>query len=307
MELYQLKTFVVIAREKNLTRAAKTLHLSQSALSSQLKQLEGELGIDLFRRSARGMELTENGHVLLPQVVTLLDAARNLRQRAQAMNRGGGETVSIGLNASPSFLQVGAISRRLSQLYSDLNPIFLTSQSVNTDMMLRQNKIDMGFFYGGNFSHDIHQIILSQVRFCVVIPSQLLSRTVPDNWSDIAQMPWVWVDKGSPPYMELAETLARNKLVPNQAVTTEDEHIVKELVNDGQGVAVMREDEARPLVETGQLVIWEKGWLSLPLGLSWLESRAGEKKIQMAAEVIRYLWQSSTNGHTDMLSDKYWV
>lgn len=155
MELYQLKTFATIAREKNLTRAAKILHLSQSALSSQLKLLEGELGIDLFRRTARGMELTENGQALLPQVHSLLDAAGDLRQRAMSMSRGGGETVTIGLNASPFFLQVGAINRRLSLLYSDLNTIFLTSQSVKTAQMLRQNQIDLGFFYGESFSNDI--------------------------------------------------------------------------------------------------------------------------------------------------------
>lgn len=307
MELYQLKTFITIAREKNLTRAAKVLHLSQSALSSQLKLLESELGIELFRRTARGMELTENGQILLPQVHSLLDAAGDLRQRAMAMNRGGGETVTIGLNASPVFLQVGAINHRLSLLYSDLNAIFLTSQSVNTALMLRQNKIDLGFFYGGSFSSDIQHIAVAQVRFCVVIPSRLVSDKLPKDWADLAAMPWIWVDKNSPPYMEVAERLAKHKLIPNQVVTTEDEYVVKELVTEGQGVALMREDEARPLVESGQLVIWEKGWLSLPLGLAWLESRAGEKRIQVARDVIRYVWQSPASEADELLSDKYWV
>lgn len=307
MELHQLKTFVTIAREKNLTRAAKILHLSQSALSSQLKLLEGELGIDLFRRTARGMELTENGQTLLPQVHSLLDAAGDLRQRAMSMNRGGGETVTIGLNASPVFLQVGAINRRLSLLYSDLNTIFLTSQSVNTALMLRQNQIDLGFFYGGSFSDDVQHVVVAQVRFCVVIPSRLIADKMPESWADIAVMPWIWVDKNSPPYMELVERLAKHKLVPNQVVTTEDEYVVKELVAEGQGVAVMREDEARPLVESGQLVIWEQGWLSLPLGLAWLESRAGERRIQTARDVIRYIWQSPAAESDEMLSDKYWV
>jgi len=265
------------------------------------------LGIELFRRTARGMELTENGQILLPQVHSLLDAAGDLRQRAMSMKRGGGETVTIGLNASPVFLQVGPINHRLSLLYSDLNAIFLTSQSVSTALMLRQNKIDLGFFYGQIFSNDIQYITVSQVRFCVVAPSRLITDQMPKDWAELATMPWIWVDKNSPPYMEVAERLARHKLIPNQFVTTEDEYVVKELVTEGQGVALMREDEARPMVEAGQLVIWEKGWVSLPLGLAWMESRAAEKRIQAARDVVRYVWQSPTSESKDLLSDKYWV
>lgn len=141
----------------------------------------------------------------------------------------------------------------------------------------------------------------------MVVPFRLAVDKMPENWADIAVMPWVWVDKNSPPYMELAERLAKHKLVPNLVVTTEDEYVVKELVAEGQGVAVMREDEARPLVESGQLVIWEQGWLSLPLGLAWLESRADERRIQAVRDVIGYVRQSPISESGEMLSDKYWV
>jgi DNA-binding transcriptional LysR family regulator len=59
VELYQLKTFVPVAEEGNLTRAAEKLFISQPAISAQIKALEEELRVELFRRSARGMTLTE--------------------------------------------------------------------------------------------------------------------------------------------------------------------------------------------------------------------------------------------------------
>ncbi|MDT8419979.1 MAG: LysR family transcriptional regulator [Desulfuromonadales bacterium] len=301
-----MKTFVTIAREKNLTRAAKILHLSQSALSSQLKQLEGELGITLFQRTARGMELTANGHALLPQVRSLLDDAHELRQRALAMKDQGGETVTIGLNSSPSFLQIRAINRRLTLLHPELNSIFLTSQSVNTEQMLRQGRIDLGFHYAGNFSPDVKTLVLAQARFCLVIPAHLVAEKIPEDWNAVAALPWVWVARNSPPYMELAERLSGMKLAVKQAVSTEDEYIVKELAEDGQGVALLREDEARPLVDAGRTVIWEKGWLSLPLGLAWLESRQREKKIRSAVEVVRYVWGGSATEDGDLSAGRYW-
>lgn len=59
MELYQLKTFLIIARTGNLTRAATELHASQPTVSGQLKALEEELNVVLFERTPRGMVLIQ--------------------------------------------------------------------------------------------------------------------------------------------------------------------------------------------------------------------------------------------------------
>ena len=61
MELYQLRTFLAIADEANLTRAAERVHTSAPAVSAQLKALEEELGVRLFERTPKGMVLTPAG------------------------------------------------------------------------------------------------------------------------------------------------------------------------------------------------------------------------------------------------------
>ncbi|HEY5961824.1 MAG TPA: LysR family transcriptional regulator, partial [Polyangiaceae bacterium] len=78
MELYQLKTFLVIARTGNLTRAASELHASQPTVSGQLKALEDELGLTLFERTTRGMKLTEAGNRLRNKAQELTDLATEL-------------------------------------------------------------------------------------------------------------------------------------------------------------------------------------------------------------------------------------
>ena len=65
MEIYQLKTFVAVAAEGNLTRAADRVFTSPPAVSAQLKALEDELGVRLFDRNSRGMSLTSAGEQLL--------------------------------------------------------------------------------------------------------------------------------------------------------------------------------------------------------------------------------------------------
>ncbi|SHI89761.1 DNA-binding transcriptional regulator, LysR family [Malonomonas rubra DSM 5091] len=295
MELYRLKSFLAIAKAKNLTRAAEQQHISQSALSSQLKQLEEELELSLFERSARGMHLSAPGRELLPYIDAVLEAEKHLLQKAHALSHGEGETLHIGLNADPGFLRAGLINRRMLQLYSEMNIVYLTSPSSRAAQLLRQGQLDLAFVYGVPAEADVSSILLDDIRFCVVIPTGLNPQRQTLDWSDIAALPWIWVEQGSLPYDTLQQEFSRLQLAPQQMVKTVDEYIVKELVLDGQGVAIMREDEARPMVDAGQVQIWQKGWLTLPLSLAWATRAEDKFQVRSAREVIGYLWQSARN------------
>jgi len=290
MELYRLKSFLAIMREGNLTRAAERLNLSQSALSSQLRQLEEELGLSLFRRNPRGMELSDAARELVPLVEAVLDSAERLRQRARTLRAGGGETLTLGLNTDPGFLRVGAINRRLAALHDGLNVVFVTNPTVRTAQALHHGQVDLAFFYGILDDPAIHQARLAEVRFCVVIPAALLRKGSPLGWEEVAGLPWVWVEQASPPYEAMRQQFEKRQLFPCQAVQALDEYIVKELVAAGQGVAVMRADEARPLLHAGAAAIWEKGWLELPLSLGWLARHDSTRRVRSARAAIEFLW-----------------
>lgn len=88
IELRQLHYALAIAEELHFTRAAEKLHLTQSALSRQIQQLEATLGIELFRRGTRRVELTEAGEVFMYHARKTLEQARVAVQHAQAVGRG---------------------------------------------------------------------------------------------------------------------------------------------------------------------------------------------------------------------------
>ena len=75
MELYQLRSFAAVAEAGHLTRASEKLHISQPALSAQIKALEDELGVALFERTPSGMTLTTAGQRLLPEATKVVTAA----------------------------------------------------------------------------------------------------------------------------------------------------------------------------------------------------------------------------------------
>jgi len=83
VSLDQLCYFVAVAEEGNIGRAARRLHISQPPLSRQIKSLEDELGVPLFSRSARGVQLLPAGHRLLPRARDILEAVAGVRRLAR--------------------------------------------------------------------------------------------------------------------------------------------------------------------------------------------------------------------------------
>lgn len=103
MELRVLKYFLVVATERNISNAAKILYVSQPALSKQLKNLEEELGVILFKRGNRNITLTEDGVYFLTkakEILALVDTAvANLTQEdiiGGEINIGAGESAQMG-------------------------------------------------------------------------------------------------------------------------------------------------------------------------------------------------------------------
>src|SRR5918912_643828 len=87
MELSQLRSFRVVAETLNFTRAAERLHLTQAAVSHQIKALETELGEPLFIRAKRGVKLTQAGETALEYAERILDDTEALRERISGRER----------------------------------------------------------------------------------------------------------------------------------------------------------------------------------------------------------------------------
>ena len=88
MELRTLHYFTVVAQELNITRAAEKLNMSQPPLSNQIKALEEELGVQLFIRGKRHLELTEEGGLLLRRAVQIQELAVKTRQEIASLREG---------------------------------------------------------------------------------------------------------------------------------------------------------------------------------------------------------------------------
>ena len=96
MELYLLRAFSTVAELGHLTKAAERLHVSQPAVSGQIRSLEESLGVELFIRGPGGMSLTEAGAHLLPLAEKVLQDVQALRDEVQSMKGQVQGTVRVG-------------------------------------------------------------------------------------------------------------------------------------------------------------------------------------------------------------------
>ncbi len=96
MELWRLRYFVCVAEEEHLSRAAERLHVSQSPLSRQIRQLEEELGLTLFYRKGRGIKLTAAGRTAYTLASNLLAEAERVEFSIRALGKGESGPVRVG-------------------------------------------------------------------------------------------------------------------------------------------------------------------------------------------------------------------
>jgi len=96
MELRHLRTIVAVAHHRSFTKAAEELFLAQSAISQQLSRLEAEIGIQIFRRSSRSVELTEEGKVILAHAKRVLAEFDEMQGEMEALTGVMRGTVRIG-------------------------------------------------------------------------------------------------------------------------------------------------------------------------------------------------------------------
>ncbi len=121
----QLRYFVTVSEEGQITRAAKRLHLAQPALSQAIAQLESELGVELLVRHPRGVTLTDTGQAFLVKARAVLAAEAETAQTALALRRAASDAIAIGFVGPPPSLSCPELFGAFEQRHPDAQISFL--------------------------------------------------------------------------------------------------------------------------------------------------------------------------------------
>lgn len=290
MELYQLRTFAMVADEANLSRAAKRLHASQPAVSAQIKALEEELGVHLFLRTPKGMALTADGVKLrqhAEQVLATVAAMEREAGRLRGVLRG---QLRLGINAKPELLRLAELFAVLHEQHPELHLHFLQAMTGEVGAKLESGELDAGFMFGAVASEKLFVSPLHHMEMVVAGPPAEREALQRASAKQLGDYPWVITPDDCPFQAVATRFFSRHGIAPIQAALVDDESIIRMMVRNGVGLSfLLREDAVETAAEEG-LALWEGECLTLPLSIACLERRQGEPMLQALFSVLSDLW-----------------
>jgi DNA-binding transcriptional LysR family regulator len=148
MEMYQVRYFLAVARALNFTRAAEECGVAQPSLSRAIKQLEGELGGELFRRERPQAILTDLGHRMLPILTRCFDSAAAAQALAAGIGKGGALTLRVALSPTIGVELVLAPLQEAARLFDGLELAVRRENAVGTLDLLKTGEVEVAIAAG---------------------------------------------------------------------------------------------------------------------------------------------------------------
>lgn len=194
----QLKYIMAIAKEANLTAAAKKLYISQPSLSNLLDHVEKELGVKLFDRHSNGMRMTSAGECYIAAAQQILSCMTDLEQQLSEIRDEQRGRLRIGCSAKKSALIFPYV---IPQLKRDF-PLFtlqLIEDSVETlTELLLSGELDVAFLYSDNDFPHIQSHPFMEEEVCIVAPVAFTSDKLETRGEGISVLADISVLKDKP-------------------------------------------------------------------------------------------------------------
>ncbi|WP_242349889.1 LysR family transcriptional regulator [Staphylococcus aureus] len=146
MELRVLHYFSIVAQQKNITKAANTLHITQPTLSRQLKQLEEELGVKLFNRKNHNISLTEEGELLSRRSRELLDMSNKIQEEFKVIDKPIEGDIYLGCGETKGIKYIADIFKRIQISHPNIKLHIFSGNAEDIAYRLDKGFLDFGIF-----------------------------------------------------------------------------------------------------------------------------------------------------------------
>ncbi|RQS52598.1 LysR family transcriptional regulator [Burkholderia sp. Bp8986] len=297
MDLTLLRAFATVAREGNLTRAAVQLHLTQPAVSLQIKHLQETLGVTLFTRTSRGLALTRDGQTLLPHAERALAAAADVQRAAAALRHEVRGQLRIGTILDPGFLRLGGFLRALVETHPQIETALRHGMSGWVLEQVRARALDVGYYIGRPGEDEprddtlFHTVTLTRFQYRVLAPAGWKERVQrAHDWRALAALPWIWTPPASAHHRLLSRLFAAAGAQPVKVAEVDQEQSMLDLVKSGIGLTLARDSTALAEAHAHALTIVERVTVPTELTFVALVERRDEPAIAAALRLIETQW-----------------
>jgi DNA-binding transcriptional LysR family regulator len=270
----QLRGFVAVAEELHFGRAAERLSMTQPPLSRQIQKLERSIGVQLFERDNRRVELTAAGAAFLAEARRLLAFADNAPDLARRISAGSAGTVRVGFTAASTFAALPAVLRRIDERLPDVDVDLYEMVTREQTEALLAHELDLGLARPPFDADVFGSRTVSRERIMVAVPSghRLTGLGRPVEPADLASEPLIMHTPGKARYfydlvVSLVPIMHQNVVHSVSQVLT-----MIWLVSAGRGIAFVPEAATRLGID-GVEYLPLPDWVGTPveLHLLWLK------------------------------------
>ncbi|CAD0187188.1 Cyn operon transcriptional activator [Ruegeria sp. THAF57] len=295
-----LNAFVAVAQEGNISRAAKRLHLTQPAVSLQLKRLAEDTGLELFHRTSKGVELTRDGEALVAKAEKVQSALSEFGLTARRINGNVRGSLRLGTIVDPDFIRLGTFLAALLDGYPDLQTKLVHGISGDVVNRLINGQVDVGFFLGElddfepNREEDAEPIFfqreLTKFTYRVIAPAGWGKRLVGKDWTALAALPWIGTPENSVHNRLLTRVYKDLGCQPEPVCLVDQEPSMLAMVRSGIGLSLCRESIALEEMQSRGIAISEKVKIETCLRFATLAARKEEPNVQAAFDALSTAW-----------------
>jgi DNA-binding transcriptional LysR family regulator len=296
LDLQILRAFVLAAREGSVSRAAERLHLTQPAVSLQLKRLAEETGLQLFTRTPHGLALTADGAALLPQAERVLSAVGDLQQAARNLQGTVRGALRIGTILDPEFTRLGVFLRELVESAPQIETELRHGMSGTVLAQVLRGELDVGFHLDTDEDGEaaapapLAARTLTRFTYRVVAPAGWGPQVLGRDWKALAALPWLGTPPESAHHRLLDKVFGPLGLSPRRAALVDQEASMLDLLKSGVGLSLLRDSIAIRESQSHGLVMADRVQLDCALRFVSLAARRNEPVIASAWNALARAW-----------------
>lgn len=291
MDIRQLRTFVAVARFASVTKAAEALHVTQPAVSGQLKSLEDELQVRLLSRTTSSVTLTQSGQQLLGKAEKAIEAFGEFAHAAKSLRGQIEGRLRVGVvMLDPRALRVGPL---LQEIVAHNPGLRIDVQIGRTSWLhdaIRSAEIDGAILVCKRCPPSTHMLVLDDIPFHLVIPASWKGRFKGTALSELAQLPWIRMAPRSGHQEVLADILETAGITPIETVEADHEQLMRALVAAGVGVGLLRKELALEAQAAGEVLLFGDHSATTNLAFAYPEGRRDDPTIQAVLAALKKIW-----------------
>lgn len=265
MNLKQLRYFLVVTEEKQITAAAKRLYIAQPPLSYQLKQLEKELGAQLFKRTAHGIELTDAGQIFQSYANEIISLAQNAENQVHKTISGELGTIAIGMASSSTGLIPMNSFNELRKYYPEISFDIYEDNTYGILDKLEKKTIDLGIVRTPYNQTGLNTKTLTTEKMMAISVDPDFQQKKELRIKDLADQSLIIYRRFEDIFNQ---TFAHHGLKPFYAVKCDDSRTAITWAKRKMGVALVPESIATTYAQENMIAIKHANWIT-HLQLVW--------------------------------------